>query len=175
MPEKKPENKNDHFVWAVFDNFEQAEEAARQVVKWDKSLDDIHLGAVGVVHQMDNGKIKTNNYGARNTRKGAKVGMLAGVLAAMLPAVTLVGGLATGAVMGGAAGSLSKKKLGLTDEDMTRAKKDLEDGKAILIVACDDFEMKPTDTELTELGGEVQRHTISSQALKESADQLSVT
>ena len=168
------EDKKDQFVWAYFDTFEQADEAARQIVHWDKALADVQLGAVGVIHATDKGKMKTHNYGSHNTRKGAKVGMLLGVLAAFLPAVTLVGGLASGAVLGGVAGRLSKKKLGLTDQEMARVKDELENGKAVLIVACDEYEVVATKAELENQGGRVELHLLSSQELEESAQELSI-
>jgi len=168
------ENKKDQFVWALFDTFDQADEAARQIEKWDKALVDIKLGPIGVIHATEEGKMKTHNYGPRNTRKGAKVGMLLGVMAALLPAVTLVGGLATGAVLGGITGRLSKKKLGLTDEDLARVKEELDNGKAILIVACDDYEVEATEAELKNLGGQIEKYTFSSQDLEESAKELSI-
>jgi len=167
-------NKNERFVWAVFENFDLADDAAKQLEKWDKALADIQLGSMGVIHMTDHSKVKVHNYGPRNTRKGAKVGMVLGILSALLPAVSLVGGLVTGGILGGVAGSLSRKGLGLTDEDMVRVKKELESGRAILIVACDDIEIESTEAELERLGGTIEEYTLSSQDLEESARELSV-
>jgi hypothetical protein len=69
---------------------------------------------------------------------------------------------------------LSRKGLGLTDEDMVRVKKELESGKAILIAACEEFEMESTEVELERLGGTIEEYTLSSQDLEESARELSV-
>jgi uncharacterized membrane protein len=168
------ENKNEQFVWAVFENFDLADDAAKQLEKWDKALADIQLGSMGIIQMTNHGKVKVHNYGPRNTRRGAKVGMVLGILAALLPAVTLVSGLVAGGILGGVAGSLSRKGLGLTDEDMIRVKKELESGKAILIVACDPSEMESTEVELERLGGTIEEYTLSSQDLEESARELSV-
>src|SRR5215208_6197060 len=92
-------------VIAYFNSVDEADAAAKSLKSWDKANDDIKLGAIGVLHQTDSGKIKTKKYGSRNTGSGAKIGLLLGVLAAVLPAVALVGGAVGGAVGGGILGS----------------------------------------------------------------------
>ena len=82
-------------VIAYFDSEDQADAAAKSLKEWDKANDDIKLGAIGVLHQDDKGKIKTKKYGQHNTGKGARIGMWLGVIAAiLLGGVTLLGGVA---------------------------------------------------------------------------------
>ena len=59
---------------AAFDSQAQAEQAAKDLMGWDKANDDVKLGAIGVLTKDDKGEIKTRNYSERKTRKGAKVG-----------------------------------------------------------------------------------------------------
>ena len=83
-----------------------------------KTNRDISPGATGVVAKNARGDIKTRSYGARNTRNGAKVGMGIGVLAAVVSGeLTLIPTAIGGAVVGAAAGWLSRKVLGLTDAE----------------------------------------------------------
>src|SRR6476659_3585282 len=110
-------NDQTQLVIAYFDSFDQADAAAKSLKGWDKANDDVKLGAIGVMHETDKGKIKTKKYGQHNTGSGAKIGLLLGVMAALLPAVTLVGGIVGGAVGGGILCSFSSKGLGMSDED----------------------------------------------------------
>ena len=103
----------EHAVIAVFDDAAQAEQAAHDLIGWDKANDDIKLGAIGLLTLKGDGawgqaEVETKNFSSRNTRKGAKVGMGLGVLAAVLSGgLTLVPSVIGGAVGGGAVGALS--------------------------------------------------------------------
>jgi hypothetical protein len=144
--------KNDQYVWAYFETPEAAEGGARAIKDWDKANKDIKLGAIGVLHTSEKGKIVTKKFGAHNLGRGAGIGLALGALAALLPAVTLVGGAVGGSVMGGALGGFSKKGLGLSDEDLAKFKTHLDSGKALLIVMCDPDEVIPTKIELEAMG-----------------------
>ena len=106
-----------------------------------------------MLHQKDNGKIKTKKYGAHNTGSGAKIGLLLGVLAAVLPAVTLIGGVVGGAAAGGILGSFSRKGLGMSDEDLARIKQQLSNGKAALAVLATPEEVASVTAQLATTGG----------------------
>src|SRR4051795_6858401 len=113
----------EHAVIAVFEDTPKAEQAAKDLMGWDKANDDIKLGAIGLLTSeggdWGQGKIKTKNYSPRNTGKGAKVGMGLGVLAAVLSGgLTLVPTAIGGAVAGGALGTLSHKGLGMSEDEM---------------------------------------------------------
>ena len=77
------ESNGEQAVIASFDSQAQAEQAAKDLMGWDKSNDDVKLGAIGVLTKDDKGEIKTHNYSQRKTGKGAKVGMGLGVIAAV--------------------------------------------------------------------------------------------
>jgi hypothetical protein len=147
-------NENDQYVWAYFETPEAAEQAARAIKDWDKANKDIKLGAIGVLHAAENGKIATKKFGAHNIGRGAGIGLALGALAALLPAVTLVGGVVGGSALGGVLGGFSRQGLGLSDEDLAKFKTHLDSGKAILIVMCDPDEVLPTKIELEAMGSQ---------------------
>jgi len=159
-------------VMAYFDQFEAAESAAKSLMAWDKASPDIRLGALGVLRQTEDGKVKTKKYGYHNTGKGASIGLLLGILAAVLPGIGLVAGAVVGAVAGGVFGSFSKESLGLKDEDLAKLKSALADGKAALIVLCEPEEANAAQAELEKLGGKVDRYVTSSADLDKVAAEV---
>jgi uncharacterized membrane protein len=165
----------EHAVIASFDTAEQAEQAARDLMGWDKANEDIKLGAIGVLTRDAQGEIKTKNYSSRNTGKGAKVGMGLGVLAAVFSGgLTLIPTAVGGAVVGGAAGSLSRKGLGLTDEELQQLSSELDGGHAALLVMCNEAEVAATTDYLVAAGGKPRSHAIADADLEEAAQAASV-
>src|SRR3954447_15789119 len=133
----------EHAVIAVFDDAAKAEQVAHEMMAWDKANEDVKLGAIGLltrkVGDWGQGEIKTQNFSSRNTGKGAKVGMGLGILAAVVSGgLTLIPGAVGGAIAGGAVGSLSHQGLGLTDDELQGLVKDLDGGRAALLVMCDE-------------------------------------
>jgi uncharacterized membrane protein len=165
-------DKQTELVIAYFSNFDQADQAAKSIKSWDKANDDVKLGAIGVLHQTDSGKIKTKKYGQHNTGSGAKIGLLLGVLAAVLPAVTLVGAAVGGTVGGGIIGTFSKKGLGLSDEDLSRIKSQVSNGKAALAVLAAPNEVSAITAELSTLGGSPETLTAPTDEIKQVAAQV---
>jgi uncharacterized membrane protein len=159
-------------VIAYFNSVDEADAAAKSLKSWDKANDDIKLGAIGVMHQTDNGKIKTKKYGAHNTGSGAKIGLLLGVLAAILPAVTLIGGVVAGVTGGGILGTFSRKGLGLTDEEIGRIKEQLTTGKAALALLAPPDEVDAISAELTTLGGTAETATAPTEEIQQVAEQV---
>jgi uncharacterized membrane protein len=165
-------NKDAQIVIALFESYEAGEQAAKALKSWDKANEEIQLGAIGLVRQTEKGKIKTKKYGPRNVGRGAKVGLVLGVLAAVLPAVTLVSGAVGGAAAGGFLGIFSKKGLGLKEEDLARLKAELAQGKAALVVLCDDEEVADTEAELESLGGQTSVYPSSAEDLEQAAQEV---
>lgn len=165
-------NKDAQLVIALFDSYEAGEKAAKALKSWDKANKDIQLGAIGLLHETDKGKIKTKKYGPHNIGKGAQVGLVLGVLAALLPAVTLVSGAIAGTAAGGFLGIFSKKGLGLEEEDLTRIKNELAKGKSVLVVLCDDEEVASTEEELENLGGQTEVYQGSTEDLEKAAEEV---
>jgi uncharacterized membrane protein len=154
-------------VIATFDSSAQAEQAANDLMDWEKTNPDISLDAIGVLTKNDKGEIKAKSYGARNTGRGAKVGMGIGVLAAVVSGgLTLIPTAIGGAIAGAAAGSLSRKGLGLTDTEEKRLSSDLGRGCAAILVMCNDSEVKAITDYLMLEGGRTLSHPIDSASLE---------
>ena len=79
----------EHAVIALFDDTGTAEQAAHDLMGWDKANEDIKLGAIGLLTReagdWGQGEIKTKNFGSRNTGKGAKVGWVWGYCRGLCP------------------------------------------------------------------------------------------
>jgi uncharacterized membrane protein len=163
---------NDQLVIAFFDSKQAADDAAEQLKGWDKANEDIKLGAIGVLTTDDNGKIKTRKYGPRNTGRGAKIGVAIGVVTAVLPPVGLVAGAATGLVAGGVIGSLSKKGLGMSDEDLQQISSELQGGHAALAVLAPPEEVAATTAELERLGGKTKSYDASEEDLQSAHQEI---
>jgi uncharacterized membrane protein len=159
-------------VIAYFDSAGQAEQAAQDLMSWDKANDDIKLGAIGVLTKNDEGKLQTKNLSSRNTGKGAKIGMGLGALAAVFSGgLTLIPTAIAGAAGGGLVGSLSKKGLGMSDEDLQQLSAQLDGGHAAILVMCDDPDVDATEAQLSASGGTVRRpaDAVSSDALQQAS------
>jgi uncharacterized membrane protein len=162
---------SEHAVIAYFDSAEQAERAVAALKLWDQANADIRLGAVGVLTKGADGTVETKNYSARNTGKGAKVGMGLGALAAVLSGgLTLLPTLVGGAAAGGALGALSKQGLGVTDETLQQLNAELDGRRAALLVLCDEGEVAATTARVTQLGGRLtQSSPVAADALQAAA------
>jgi uncharacterized membrane protein len=161
---------------AYFDSAAQAEGAAQDLMRWDKANDEIKLGAIGVLTKNAEGELETKNLSSRNTGKGAKVGLGLGVLAAVFSGgLTLIPTAIGGAVGGGLVGSLSRKGLGMSDDDLQQLSAALEGERAALLVLCDDPDVDATTAQLAASGGTVRRSAdaVSAEALQEAAQAAS--
>ena len=148
-------------VLATFDSSAQAEQAANDLLDWEKTNPELTLGAIGVLTRNAKGDLKTRRYGARNTGKGAKVGVGIGVLAAVVSGgLTLIPTAIAGAAVGAAAGSLSHKDLGLTDAERDQLDAELQNGCAAILVMCNDSEVKAIGDYLTLEGARVLSHPL---------------
>ena len=164
------ENQNDWVIVATFENENAADQAITALKKWDKANEEIKLGAIGTIYKKDD-KVKTHL--SRKTGKGAKVGAALGVIAAVLSGgVTLVGGVITGGVLGGVAGSFFKKSLHLTTNEVQAIGAELDAGKVAVIVACDEPEVGPTSAQLTAAGGSIKTYMLPPELLTETAEAI---
>ena len=165
--ENELEDKNERLVIGYFETTEQAEAAEEAVKKWDEQNQAVKLGSVGILVN-ENGKIKTHT--SRRTGKGAAVGVGLGLLAGVLTGgIGLIGGMLAGGLVGGATGSLFKKSLGLSPEDMKEISDQLEAGHAAVVVMCDDYEVDGVLADLRQKGGTASVFNMSSAALPEAA------
>jgi uncharacterized membrane protein len=159
---------NDRLVLAFFESEAAADTAAEQLRGWDKANDDIKLGAIGVMTLGEDGKMKTRKYGQRNVGRGAKIGAVLGLVVALTPGVNVIGGLVWGALAGGAVGALSKKGLGMSDEDLNLIGTELRGGHAALTVLCSEGEVVATTAELGKLGGKTRSFELSEADLEQA-------
>jgi uncharacterized membrane protein len=163
---------NERAVIGYFDSAAQAEQAAQELMRWDKADEVIKLGAIGILTKSAGGKLETKNLSAKNTGKGAMVGLGLGALAAVFSGgLTLIPAAVAGAAGGGLVGSLSRKGLGMSEEDLQELSAALEGGRAALLVMCDDHEVAVTTALLTTSGGTVRRPAaaVSPEALQEAS------
>ena len=164
------ESSAEQAVIASFDSQAQAEQAAKDLMGWDKANDDVKLGAIGVLTKDEQGEIKTKNFSSRKTGKGAKVGMGLGLIAAVFSGgLTLIPTAIGGAAAGGAAGSLFRKGLGMSDEELQQLSSELDNGRAALLVMCDAGEVARTSEYLTAAGGKPRSHAIDAAQLEYAA------
>ena len=145
-------------VLGIFADEAAADEAAESLLAWEKDNDVVRRPA-GVLVADDDGRIKEHKLGQRSGAKGAGIGV---VLAVIAPP-TLLAGL----VGGGILGHFHHKGLGLTDEDRERIAAELAGGKAAVGVLVEaDGEASMISHKLTELGGAMETHMVSDEALE---------
>ncbi len=145
-------------IMAFFANEAAADTAVNNIKMWDKATKEIKLGAIGVLVKDDKGKIKTQKLGQKKTGTFAVLGALAGVLSGGL---TVLGG----AFVGGILGAFFHKGLGLSKEDLARIGGELDGGKAAVGVLVQPDEAASVSAKLTELGGKLEIHEVSEEAL----------
>jgi hypothetical protein len=158
---------NEYIVFAFFDNESAACKAADSLEDWDKSREDIKLGACGVFVAED-GKIK--KHVGRWGGPGAWVGAIIGVVEAVFTGgVGIVSdGMAGGVTVGGV-GSFIRRANHLTERDFEIIVEALHKGKGVLLAACNPDELVDTAEELKALGGEVSAWELPEGTLDETA------
>lgn len=155
-------NKNKNLIIAYFPSVDAAKEAAEKLKHWDKDVEDIKLGGLGIITLDKKGKLKTHNVSQRATSGGAKWGLALGAVAGILSGgIGLVGGAVAGAAVGAVGGALFHRSLGMEDDDKARLEAHLQDGGAALAVMVDDYEVGPTKAELASFDGEVEHYSVS--------------
>jgi len=161
------ENLNSQVVVAFFESGDAADSAAKALMGWDKANDDIKLGHIGRLSVSDKGKLETKRYGNARSGKGLLIGGALGMVAAGLTGgLALLAGAAAGGVVGGIAGKKTTGDLGLTDNSLEQIKGKLTGDAVAVVVLCDDFEVKPTMTELENHGGTAQSFGVSKKVLE---------
>ena len=148
-------------VLAFYANEDAADEAVEAIKKWDKASKEIKLGSIGVLVKDEKGKVKTHKLGARHTTTGAAAGVLAAVLSG---GVSLVGGV----VLGSLVGAFIHKGLGMSKEDLARIGGELDGGKAAVAVLAAGDETAAVSAKLGELGGTVETHEVTDEALEQA-------
>jgi len=160
---KGQKDKNDQVIVAIFNSYTDADKAVTLLKEWDNANDEVKLGAVGTMVK-EKGKVKTQV--GRNTGKGAVVGTVVGVIAAVLMGpVGLIGGAIAGGAGGGAVGAFMKKSTHLNKSEIDQIGKELDSGRAAVVVTCDDYEVAPTRDQLIKSGGRVRNYEVPQEAI----------
>ena len=73
-----------------------------------------------------------------------------------------------GAVFGGIVGSLFRKGLGISKEDLARIDGELNDGKAAVCILAAPDEAAAVSAKLAELGGQPESHELSEEVVQEA-------
>lgn len=155
-------NKNNNLIIAYFPDDDAAQDAAKKLKHWDKEIEDIKLGSIGIITLDNKGELKTHKVSGRATGSGAKWGVALGAVAGIFSGgIGLVGGVVAGAAVGAAGGALFHKSVGMEDDDKARLEAHLQDGGVALVVMVDEYEVGPTKAELSSFGGEVEHYAVS--------------
>ncbi len=167
-------NKNRNLIVAYYESADAADEAAQKLKLWDKAVDEIKLGGMGII-TLQGDKLKTHKVGARASGTGAKWGTILGATGGLAVGVLTGGiGLIPGAIagmgLGAGTGALFHKRVGLSDADQAKLTKHLHDGGAALAVMADDDEVDPTKAEIALLGGAVEHYTVPDEVMREVAE-----
>ena len=145
-------------ILAIFGDEAAADSAVAALNAWDHDVADIKLESVGVLVLDDKGRIKEHKLGKTSGGKGVGIGL---VLAAIAPPA-----LIAGAIAGGVAGKFHHKGLGMTGEEQERLAAELTDGKAAVGILAPTVDADPIAAKLKSLGGDVQAHKVSSEAIE---------
>lgn len=143
-----------HLVLAVYPDEATADRVGEGLMESDMGRDS----PVGVLVLDEEGDLKAEKLGARSSHKGAAIG---GVLSLLGPV-----GLGVGALLGGAAGALHHKNLGLSDADKERLSAELREGKAAVGIMAPAERASGIMSWLEELGGTPSVHELSDEALQ---------
>jgi hypothetical protein len=155
-------------VLAFYADEAAADGAVEAIKKWDKASKEIKLGSIGVLVKDEKGKVKTHKLGARHTTTGAAAGVLA---AALSGGVSLVAGV----VLGSLVGAFIHKGLGMSKEDLARIGGELDGGKAAVAVLATADEAADVSAKLAELGGAVETHEVTDEALEQAVAATAAT
>jgi|SwirhirootsSR2_FD_contig_111_60349_length_1401_multi_2_in_0_out_0_2 uncharacterized membrane protein len=164
------ESQNEHVVIAIFTDQFTAEQAVDSLKRWGQASSEIKLGAIGTIAK-EGDKVRTQV--GRNTGKGASVGAILGVIAAVLSGgVTLLGGIVSGAALGGMIGAFMKQSLQLTEDEIQDLGRELEGGKVAVVVVCAPDEAEPIITQLASTGGQVRAYDVPQQLMEATSNAL---
>ena len=154
---------DNHLVIGTFDSEIKADDAVNALKAWDKTSEEVKLGAIGVLVADESGQLKEHKLGARSGKKGAGIGL---VLAVIAPPTLLAG-----IVGGGILGHFHHKGLGLSPEDRERIGAELSGGKAAVgVLTPTSDQAGAISSKLAELGAVVETHDVSDEALAAVAE-----
>jgi hypothetical protein len=149
-------------IIGTFGNEAVADAAVESLKAWDQATELVTLSAIGVLVLDEDGQVKEHKLGARSGKKGAGIGL---VLAVIAPPTLLAG-----IVGGGILGHFHHQGLSLTMEDRERLIAELQGGKAAVGVLASGENAEAIAGKLTALGGDVEAHEVTDEALAAVAE-----
>lgn len=158
------ENENIYVVIAMLDNESAAVGAYEGLKHWDEAREDIELGSIGTISKVD-GEIET--HVDRKDGKGLLVKGVTGIIGSVLGPITLVAGL-----VGGVASSFFDKSEELTPEEIEKLSEEMDAGRVVMVVVCEEFEVEATGKQLESMGGTVRTYEIPAEAITEASEAL---
>jgi uncharacterized membrane protein len=155
-------------VLGFFPNEEAAKKALTELEGMDRTVAGIKFDSSGILVKDKKGKVKAQLDGPRHTGAGLALGALAGVLTGGIS-------LLAGVVIGGAIGHFVHKGLGLSKEDLARISGELDGGKAAVGILVPETEAKAVTSWMEGVGGVVESHAVSEQAVEEASAEVAAS
>lgn len=137
-------NKNNELVVSLFNDINQARQAQKDIEAWDQAQPNIHLGTSAVLYKDANGKIKYDRSSKFDWKREATANILV---------LTMMGAKPLHNVFNMLSGVLSSWSKSINSANIAKLSSQLDQGKAALVVLCDDYEVQPVSQQLTNLGG----------------------
>ena len=154
-------------ILALFPDEAAADNAVVEIKQWDKASDEIKLGAIGVLVKDEKGKIKTHKLGARHTGAGA---VLFGLTALVTGGAAIGLGLVGGSILGAGVGSLFRKGLSMSEQDVDRLNQELDGGKAAVGFMVEGAGAEIASAKLAELGGQPMQYEVAAEAVAQAQE-----
>jgi Protein of unknown function (DUF1269). len=137
-------NRNNELVVSLFNDISQARQAQKGIEAWDQSQPNIHLGTSAILYKGPDGKVKYDRSGNFDWKREATANILV---------LTMMGAKPLHNVFNMLSGVLSSWSKSINSSNIAKLSAQLDQGKAALVVLCDDYEIQPVSQQLTNLGG----------------------
>jgi len=158
-------------VLAIFENEAAAKSVADWLNEWQKTqgdLEDTKLQAMAILTASEDGEIKSHRVGKHATSSGAKWGLAIGALAGLLTGgLTVIGGLAAGALLGGVGGRFVHKGLGIHEAELEELRDKLCSGRQALAEVVEEKRAQAVTAQLRDLGADTRLYRCSLEELAE--------
>jgi len=159
-----------HVVLAFFPSVASADAAVESLKAWDKADDEFRTNAIGILALDENGNLNTRKIGRKTIPKGIGVGAAMAIMVATGPV-----GMIGLPVLGGIAGAMHRKGLGLKAEERERIEAKLSFGQAAVGILVDEVDVPVFAGKLEELGGVPEAYPVPVEAeaeVQKAYDQL---
>ena len=162
-------NDDFHKLFAIFDSFAWADEAAKFLKLWDQSRPEVKLKTVSLVYETEDGEIKVRSHGPRNILKGAEIGLILGMLAGRMTRFGMLRGTIAGTIAGAVIGSFSWQSPDLSPDELENLRTDLAGGKAGLVIQLNREQVGEVSEEIRKLEGRVRNYELAGESARISS------